>query len=117
MPSASSCCAATPLSTGVPTRSAKRRPTPTRQRAKAVAEFIGGSFDEVVFTKNATEAINLVAYAMGNAATAGAEAERFRLGPGDRIVVTEMEHHANLVPVAAAGPAHRCRAGLASVDR
>ena len=39
---------------------------------------------------------------MGNAATAGAEAERFRVGPGDRIVVTEMEHHANLVPVAAA---------------
>ena len=64
----------------------------------AVADFIGGDFDEVVFTKNATEAINLVAYAMGNAATAGAEAERFRVGPGDRIVVTEMEHHANLVP-------------------
>lgn len=64
----------------------------------AVADFIQGSFEEVVFTKNATEAINLVAYAMGNAATAGIEAERFRLGPGDRIVVTEMEHHANLVP-------------------
>jgi cysteine desulfurase/selenocysteine lyase len=64
----------------------------------AVAAFIGGSFDEVVFTKNATEAINLVAYALGNAATAGADAERFRIGPGDRIVVTEMEHHANLVP-------------------
>jgi cysteine desulfurase / selenocysteine lyase len=39
-----------------------------------------------------------VAYAMGNAATAGPEAERFRIGPGDEIVVTEMEHHANLVP-------------------
>jgi cysteine desulfurase/selenocysteine lyase len=64
----------------------------------AVADFIGGSFDEVVFTKNATEAINLVAYAMGNAATSGPESDRFRLGPGDRIVVTEMEHHANLVP-------------------
>ncbi len=64
----------------------------------AVAGFIGGAFDEVVFTKNATEAINLVAYAMGNSATAGPEAERFRLGPGDRIVVTEMEHHANLLP-------------------
>ncbi|MGB2840296.1 MAG: aminotransferase class V-fold PLP-dependent enzyme, partial [Actinomycetes bacterium] len=34
----------------------------------------------------------------GNAATAGAEAGRFRVGPGDRIVVTEMEHHANLIP-------------------
>ena len=64
----------------------------------AVAEFIGGDFDEVVFTKNATEAINLVAYAMSNASTSGPEAERFRIGAGDRIVVTEMEHHANLVP-------------------
>jgi cysteine desulfurase/selenocysteine lyase len=66
-------------------------------RAK-VAGFIGAQFDEVVFTKNATEGINLVAYAMGNAATAGPEAARFAVGPGDEIVVTEMEHHANLVP-------------------
>ena len=63
-----------------------------------VASFIGAGFDEVVFTKNATEAINLVAYAMSNAATSGAEAERFSVTSGDRIVVTEMEHHANLVP-------------------
>jgi cysteine desulfurase/selenocysteine lyase len=68
------------------------------QARLAVAEFVGGAFEEIVFTKNATEAINLVAYAMGNAATAGADAERFRIGPGDRLVVTEMEHHANLVP-------------------
>ncbi|MGN6245233.1 MAG: SufS family cysteine desulfurase, partial [Motilibacteraceae bacterium] len=66
-------------------------------RAK-VAAFIGAAADEVVFTKNATESLNLVAYAMGNAATAGPEAERFRLGPGDEVVVTEMEHHANLLP-------------------
>lgn len=65
---------------------------------EAVAQFIGGSFEEVVFTKNATEAINLIAYAMGNAASGGPAADRFRVGPGDRIVVTEMEHHANLVP-------------------
>ena len=51
-----------------------------------------------MFTKNATEAINLVAYAMGNAAVAGGEAQRFTLGPGDRVVITEMEHHSNLVP-------------------
>ncbi len=51
-----------------------------------------------MFTKNATEAINLVAYAMSNAATAGPEAQRFALGPGDEIVITELEHHANLVP-------------------
>ena len=65
---------------------------------RSVAEFVGAQSDEVVFTKNATEAINLVAYAFGNAATAGSEAARFVVGPGDRIVVTEMEHHANLVP-------------------
>jgi cysteine desulfurase/selenocysteine lyase len=63
-----------------------------------IARFVGVGADEVVFTKNATEAVNLVAYAMSNAATAGPEAERFRVGPGDEIVVTEMEHHANLVP-------------------
>jgi len=64
----------------------------------AVASFVNVSPDEVVFTKNATEGINLVAYAMSNAATAGPEAARFVLGPGDEVVVTEMEHHANLVP-------------------
>ncbi|MFC6094128.1 cysteine desulfurase [Saccharothrix lopnurensis] len=65
---------------------------------RRIARFVGVDEGEVVFTKNATEGVNLVAYAMGNAATAGPEAERFRLGPGDEIVVTEMEHHANLVP-------------------
>jgi cysteine desulfurase/selenocysteine lyase len=64
-----------------------------------VAAFIGAAPGEVVFTKNATEAINLVAYAMSNATVAGArEAERFRVLPGDEILITEMEHHANLVP-------------------
>ncbi|HEY0805239.1 MAG TPA: aminotransferase class V-fold PLP-dependent enzyme, partial [Pseudonocardiaceae bacterium] len=63
-----------------------------------IGSFVGVRADEVVFTKNATEGVNLVAYAMSNAATSGPEAERFRIGPGDEIVVTEMEHHANLVP-------------------
>jgi cysteine desulfurase/selenocysteine lyase len=54
-----------------------------------IARFVGAADDEIVFTKNTTESINLVAYALGN--------DR-RIGPGDRIVVTEMEHHANLVP-------------------
>ncbi|HEX3789474.1 MAG TPA: cysteine desulfurase [Pseudonocardiaceae bacterium] len=64
-----------------------------------IAEFVGVDAGELVFTKNATEGINLVAYAMSNARTSGsADAERFRLGPGDEVVVTEMEHHANLVP-------------------
>ena len=59
-----------------------------------VATFIGASEDEVVFTKSATESLNLVAYAMGNAASGN----RFHLSAGDRIVLTEMEHHANLIP-------------------
>ncbi len=68
---------------------------------EAVARFVGVGTDEVVWTKNATEGINLVAYAMSNA-TAGRggnrAAEVFGLRPGDEIVVTEAEHHANLVP-------------------
>lgn len=65
-----------------------------------IAAFVGADVDEIVFTKNATEGINLVAYAMGNASVGVVEpaAERFRIGPGDEIVTTEMEHHANLVP-------------------
>jgi cysteine desulfurase / selenocysteine lyase len=63
-----------------------------------IAAFVGAGPEELVFTKNATEGINLVAYAFSNAAHAGPEAERFLLGPGDEIVVTELEHHANLVP-------------------
>ncbi len=65
-----------------------------------IAAFIGApSTDEVIFTKNATESINLVAYSLGNAIFSDdPAAQRFRLGPGDEIVVTEMEHHANLIP-------------------
>jgi cysteine desulfurase / selenocysteine lyase len=63
-----------------------------------VAAFIGAAPGEIVFTKSATEALNLVAYAMSNAATAQPQAARFQVGPGDEILVTELEHHANLVP-------------------
>src|SRR5689334_10027402 len=68
-------------------------------RAK-VAAFIGArSADEIVFTKNSTEAINLVAYSFLNASTTrGFKDERFVLGPGDEIVISEMEHHSNIVP-------------------
>ncbi len=52
-----------------------------------VAAFVGASPDEIVFTKNATEAINLVAFGLTGS-----------LGPGDEILITEIEHHANLVP-------------------
>ncbi|GAA3701339.1 cysteine desulfurase [Zhihengliuella alba] len=66
----------------------------------AVARFIGADDDELVWTSNATEALNLIAYACSNASAGrgGEAAERFRLGPGDEIVVTEQEHHANLIP-------------------
>ena len=64
-----------------------------------IGAFIGAPAEEVVFTRNSTEAINLVAYALSNAATAKEEQfRRYAVGQGDEIVVTEMEHHANLVP-------------------
>ena len=68
-----------------------------RQR---ISRFIGARPEELVFTRNATEALNLVAYAFSNATAGGGggSGERFRIGPGDEIVVTEMEHHANLIP-------------------
>jgi cysteine desulfurase/selenocysteine lyase len=63
-----------------------------------VARFIGAADEaEVVFTKNVTEAINLVAYAIGNATAAGGPA-RLSLKPGDEVVISEMEHHSNIVP-------------------
>ncbi|MGW6175009.1 cysteine desulfurase [Arthrobacter sp. NPDC055138] len=67
---------------------------------ETVAGFINAGMDEVVWTSNATEAINLVAYAFSNASAGrgGEAASRFVLGPGDELVVTEMEHHANLIP-------------------
>jgi cysteine desulfurase/selenocysteine lyase len=65
-----------------------------------VAAFVGVAPDEIVWTSNATAAINLVAYAMSNASLGrgGAAARQLALGAGDEIVVTEAEHHANLVP-------------------
>lgn len=64
-----------------------------------IAAFVGADAGELVFTKNATEGLNLVAYGMSNALTSDdPAAARFRLGPGDEVVTTEMEHHANLVP-------------------
>ena len=59
-----------------------------------VAKFLNAEIDEIVFTKGATESLNLIAYAMGNAHAGN----RFHLKAGDSIVVTEMEHHANLIP-------------------
>jgi len=63
-----------------------------------VAAFVNARRrEEVIFTKNSSEALNLVAYAISNATTFPG-AERFRIGPGDEVVVTEMEHHSNIVP-------------------
>jgi cysteine desulfurase/selenocysteine lyase len=68
------------------------------QARDKVAAFINAPRrEEVVFTKNSSEALNLIAYSLSNATTTPG-AERFRIGPGDNIVVTEMEHHSNLVP-------------------
>jgi cysteine desulfurase/selenocysteine lyase len=53
-----------------------------------VARWINAAFEEVVFTKNVTEAINLVAHSWG----------RSNVGPGDTVLLTEMEHHSNIVP-------------------
>ncbi|WP_216902716.1 cysteine desulfurase [Nocardia alni] len=58
----------------------------------SIAAFVGVGADEIVFTKNATESLNLVAYAFSD------DRFRYRLGAGDEIVITEVEHHANLVP-------------------
>jgi cysteine desulfurase/selenocysteine lyase len=57
-----------------------------------IAAFVGADTDELIFTKNATESINLVSYTLGD--------NRFEraVGPGDVIVTTELEHHANLIP-------------------
>lgn len=65
-----------------------------------VARFVGATDKELVWTSNATEALNLIAYAIGNASQGigGEKAEQFALGEGDEIVTTEVEHHANLIP-------------------
>jgi cysteine desulfurase/selenocysteine lyase len=65
-----------------------------RARAK-IAAFVGASdAAEIVFAKNSTEAINLVAHAFSGIA----DDPRLRLEPGDEIVISEMEHHSNIVP-------------------
>lgn len=65
-----------------------------------VARFVGVEDDELIWTANATAGLNLLAYSFSNASVgrAGGEAGRFALKPGDEVLVTEMEHHANLIP-------------------
>jgi cysteine desulfurase/selenocysteine lyase len=59
-----------------------------------VAQFLSAHEDQIVFTKSATESLNLIAYAMGNAEPGN----RFHITNKNSIVITEMEHHANLIP-------------------
>lgn len=61
---------------------------------QSVAEFLGAKSEEIVFTKGATESLNLLAYSFSNAEPGS----RFFIGPEHTIVVSEMEHHANLIP-------------------
>jgi cysteine desulfurase/selenocysteine lyase len=61
---------------------------------QVLADFLNAELDEVIFTKSATESLNALAYSFGNSAPGS----RFALKPGDRIVVSELEHHANLIP-------------------
>ena len=70
-----------------------------------VARFLGAHEREIVFVRNATEAINLVAHSLG---------ERF--GPGDEIVVTEMEHHSNIVPWQMLCERRGCTLRVAPID-
>ena len=86
--------------------------TDAYERARArVAAFIGADPSEIVFTRNATEASNLIAYSISNASIAGGSggssprastvspgATALAIGPGDEVLITELEHHANLVP-------------------
>ncbi|KRE70520.1 SufS family cysteine desulfurase [Arthrobacter sp. Soil762] len=71
---------------------------------QTIADFIGAGYAETVWTSNATESLNLLSYALSNAALWAAQGrgdarlKDLAVGPGDQIVVTEMEHHANLIP-------------------
>ncbi|MDQ1057603.1 cysteine desulfurase/selenocysteine lyase [Arthrobacter globiformis] len=71
---------------------------------QTVADFVGAAYEEIVWTSNATEGLNVISYALSNASLWAAQGRGdaklrdLALGPGDEIVVTEMEHHANLIP-------------------
>lgn len=75
--------------------------TEAYERAREqVGALVGAPADEIVWTAGATAGMNLLTYAMSNASLdrGGPASRRLALGPGDEIVVTEAEHHANLVP-------------------
>lgn len=70
-----------------------------------VASFVGAKSGEIVWTSGSTQSLNLLAYVMSNVSSgrgasiaASPLTERFKVGPGDTIVTTRAEHHANLIP-------------------
>ncbi|MCI2012364.1 MAG: SufS family cysteine desulfurase [Ancrocorticia sp.] len=72
-----------------------------------VARFVGAAADEIVWTSGSTQSLNLIAYVLSNVSLGrgesvppvpGVDMDRFRLGPGDVVVTTRAEHHANLIP-------------------
>ena len=71
---------------------------------QTIADFIGADYAETIWTSNATEGLNLLSYSLSNAGLWAAQGRGdqglrdLALNPGDEIVVTEMEHHANLIP-------------------
>ncbi|NDK92289.1 SufS family cysteine desulfurase [Gordonia desulfuricans] len=67
------------------------------QAREKIARFVGATADQLVFTKNATESLNLVTYTLGDDRS-GSVLGGKPLGAGDTVVITELEHHANLVP-------------------
>ena len=98
----------------------------------SVARFVGADTDEIVWTKNSTEALNLVAYAFDDISRGRGESvirggrkhaeklrraqERMTLREGDNIVITSAEHHANLIPWQELCLPHRCRTALVRAD-
>lgn len=65
---------------------------------RTVAAFVGAQPDELVWSGNATDAVNLLAWSLTDAALLGADDDRLVFRPGDEIVITEAEHHANILP-------------------
>ncbi|MDR0782299.1 MAG: aminotransferase class V-fold PLP-dependent enzyme, partial [Propionibacteriaceae bacterium] len=72
---------------------------------RRIAQFIGAASEEIVFTKNASEALNLAAYTLAT-----------RLGPGDEVVISVSEHHSNIVPWQLACERTRARLRWFDVD-
>ena len=87
-PSGTSCSTTTRPSTAAPISSPREATDAYEYARETIARFVGAGTDEIVFTKNATEAINLVAYALSDDRAADVFGGK-PLGPGDTVVITE----------------------------